>query len=508
MDILPPALNEPGWIRWLVDALVLPVLVVALVYGVRWAYLRIVVRASQSEETQEAHRQISRVVALVASVAAVILVWRLRLEELLGRTDAPAERREVLLDWLGGIVNLIIATAVLVLAILVMNAGARYGEARFHDWKEARKGVKVQGAVLMSPFRVRQFAVFAMKVARVVAVGVLLYAYVPLVLTFIPVTRPLSGRVVPVVLDPVRDLGLGFVNYLPRLLSLIVILIVVRLLFRFVGFLMTSVERGTIRVPGFDPEWADQTGRLARIILVLGTVMIVYPFLPGAGSEVFKGFSLFIGALFTFGASSSVSNLISGIILTYNRSFRLGDRIQIGGTTGDVITRGLFVTRLRTITNEEVMVPNNVALSGQVVNFSAGQRNGGVVVTVAAGIGYDVDWRRVHELMKAAAADTELVLDDPEPIVLQRALGDFAVSYELRAWIADPTTAPRAESDLRQHVLDRFHEAGVEIMTPVVNAIRNAGDRITPGDATTPDAETATSPTSAVLRFLGIPDPR
>ena len=203
------------------------------------------------------------------------------------------------------------------------------------------------------------------------------------------------------------------------------------------------------------------------------------------------------GALFTLGASSSVSNLISGIILTYTRSFRIDDRIQVGGTTGDVITRGLFVTRLRTIYNEEVTVPNVVALRGRVVNYSAASRAGGLALRVSAGIGYDVDWRQVHELMKAAAHDTEHIVDEPEPMILQQSLGDFAVSYELLAWTDDPKLSIRTASALRQSVIDRFNEAGVEIMTPVVNAVRNSAEPAIPESY-------VAAPAPSALRFLGL----
>jgi len=234
--------------------------------------------------------------------------------------------------------------------------------------------------------------------------------------------------------------------------------------------------------------------------VVLGTLMLVYSFRLGAGSELFKGFSLFVGALFTLGASSSVANVISGVTLTYTRSFRLGDRVQIGETIGDVTSKGLFVTRIRTRLNEEVTVPNMVALGGRVVNFSsAPERGEGLGLQVTAGIGYDVDWRQVHELMKAAAGETENILPEPAPYVMQNSLNDFAVEYILVAFTDQPKVMIQTRSALRQNVLDSFNEAGVEIMTPDVAALRNSVEPAIPA-AHVPDA------TSPVLRFLGIQD--
>ncbi len=497
MNALLEMIKETGILRWILDVFVIPLLVLFLIFGLRWVYLRATLREGVSEGGRRVRQQASEITGLLLSLAVVTLYWRSRLAVLAASTAGAAEERAILVDWLGGVTNAVIATVFLVLLLLGVNRTFHFAVSHVATWKEARTGVRMQGVVVFTPARVRQFIVLCIKIVRFVFVIALLYVYVPLVLSFIPATRSLAGQVVPLVIAPVRDLGLAFLRYLPRLVSMILIIIVVRYFLRILSFIMEAVERGAIRIPGFDAEWADQTERLAKIVVVLGTLMILYPFLPGAGSEVFKGFSLFVGALFTLGASSSVSNLISGVILTYTRSFRIGDRIQVGETTGDVITRGLFVSRLRTIYNEEVTVPNNVALGGRVVNYSSVGGREGLALRVSAGIGYDVEWRQVHDLMKSAALATEHILDDPAPIVIQNELGDFAVQYELVAWTDDPKSMVRTRSELRQNVLDRFNEAGVEIMTPNVNAVRNAKEPMIPA-ARLPAAQ------PPALRFLDL----
>jgi small-conductance mechanosensitive channel len=490
-------INEPGPVRLIVDIVLLPAIAVAITYGLRYTYLRIAFEEGQSEAAQRMRGQMSRMLAFIVSLTAVFFIWRIRLRNLAGRADVTDDQREILVEWFGGAVNAVIATALLIFLLIILGRVSRWATSRLRAWKEARTGVKVQGKTLMRASQVRQFAVLGLRIVRFVLTVGLFYIYVPLVLSFIPATRPLAGQVMPVVLGPVRNLALGIVGYLPRLASLILIIMMMRLVIRFVGVIMDAVGREEIRIPGFDPEWSEQTARLARVVLVLATVMIIYPFLPGAGSEVFKGFSLFVGALFTLGASSSVSNMISGIILTYTGSFRIGDRIRVADTTGDVIARGLFVTRIRTVYNEEITVPNNVALGGRVVNYSAARAAGGLALGVTAGIGYDVDWRQVHELMNAAAEGTEHIVNEPEPVVLQQSLGDFAVAYELMAWTDQPGDAIQIASALRQNVIDRFNEAGVEIMTPVVNAVRNSAQPAIPGDHVAQPAQPA-------LRFLGL----
>ncbi len=374
MDALLQWINEPGLIRWAVDIVALPL------------------------------------VAVLLSLTAVTMIWRYRLEDLAGRTQASVEQREVLVDWLGGAV-----IAMVILLLLGISRAFSYAVARLEAWREARKGVRLQGTVLITPLRVRHLAVLGMRIVRFVLTLALFYFYVPLLLSFIPATRPLAGHVMPVLIEPARDVGLSVVGYLPRLVSVILIIIAVHYFLRFLTFIMEAVGKEEIRIPGFDSEWADQTARPLKIVMILGTIMLIYPFLPGAGSQVFKGFSLFVGAMFTFGASSSVSNVISGVILTYTRSFRIGDRI----------------------------------------------------------------------------------LDEPEPTVLQKSLGEFAVEYELLATTDDPQLMVRTRSVLHQNVLDQFNQAGVEIMTPNVNAVRNSVEPAIPESYVTDTRQ-------PVLHFLGL----
>jgi len=500
MNSLLRLINEPGPIRWLVDLVVLPLLVVGVVYGVKAILLRFGPKVGEDDIGPNFFARTIQVLAPVLSLAGVAMVWHNRFADHAARSTGSSAQQQILIDWLRGIAMALLATIVLVLAIKGINSGIRALMHGYDSWARRKGGVKVQQTVLITPTRVRQLLTLALRIVRFVLVAMLLYVYIPTVLAFIPATQALAGRVIPMVLGPIQNIGMGILGYMPRLFSLILILIGVRYFLRLLGFFMEAVGREDITLPGFDAEWADQTERLLKIVVVLGTLMLIYPFLPGAGSELFKGFSLFVGAMFTLGASSSVANVISGVTLTYTRSFRLGDRVQIGETVGDVVSRGMFVTRLRTILNEEVTVPNTVALGGRVVNFSTAPARGeGLGLQVSAGIGYDVDWRQVHELMKTAAAQTEDILPEPAPFVLQNSLDDFAVEYILVAFTNQPKGMVRTRSALRQNVLDRFNEAGVEIMTPDVAALRNSAEPAIPPEHV-PDAA------PSMFRFLGLPN--
>jgi len=384
---------------------------------------------------------------------------------------------------LGTATKIVAYTLVLVTFFVLIQLTYRNLAARIDDWKPAEEGVKVQSAVLLSPERVRRMLTGALRVFRALLIFVLLYLYVPFILSAIPQTHELAGKVMPYLMAPVVTSGKAIWGYLPDFITLVVILVAGRYLIRLLRFSMVAIGAGGLKVEGFEAEWAEPTYKLGRMLIVFVVIMISYPYLPGSGSDVFKGFSLFLGALVTLGASSSIANVIAGIILTYTGSFRVGDRVKIGDTVGDVIEKKLFVTRLRTIYNEEVTVPNGVVMQTELVNYTASSKKGGLALTIEAGIGYDVDWRTVHELLKNAAGKTERILEEPEPFVLQHGLGDFAVQYKLVAFTDDARTAVKTVSELRQHALDEFNEAGVEIMTPMIHAVRNSPELATPKGA-------------------------
>jgi small-conductance mechanosensitive channel len=206
--------------------------------------------------------------------------------------------------------------------------------------------------------------------------------------------------------------------------------------------------------------------------VALAAVMI-FPYLPGADSDAFKGVSIFLGVLLSFGSSGAVSNVVAGAVLTYTNAFRPGDRVQIGETVGDVVERTMLVIRLRTIKNVDVTVPNAAALSSQMINYTAQANTRGLILHTTVTIGYDAPWRQVHQLLIDAARATEGLLQDPEPFVLQTGLDDFYVRYEVNAYTDRPSEMARTYSLLHQNIQDRFNQAEVEIMSPHYRALRD-----------------------------------
>lgn len=194
--------------------------------------------------------------------------------------------------------------------------------------------------------------------------------------------------------------------------------------------------------------------------------VLVFPYLPGSDSNIFKGVSVFVGVLFSLGSSSAISNMIAGLVITYMRPFKIGDRIKIADMTGDVIEKTLLVTRLRTIKNEEITIPNSAILSGNTTNFSVYSRNEGLIIYTTVTIGYDVPWRKMHEALMSAAMKTQLILSEPKPFVLQTSLDDFYVSYQINAYTREAGRKSRILSELHQNIQDECNNQGIEIMSP------------------------------------------
>jgi small-conductance mechanosensitive channel len=187
-----------------------------------------------------------------------------------------------------------------------------------------------------------------------------------------------------------------------------------------------------------------------------------------------------LGLLISLGSSSAINNIIAGLVITYMRPFKIGDRIKIGDVVGDVIEKTMLVIRIRTIKNEDVTVPNSTVLSNNTTNFSAEARGKGLIIYTTVTIGYDVPWKEMHQALINAALRTEGVLKDPPPFVLQTALNDFFVSYQLNAYVNDANRQPEIYSGIHQNIQDCCSEAGIEIMSPHYTSVRDGNTTTIP----------------------------
>jgi small-conductance mechanosensitive channel len=298
-------------------------------------------------------------------------------------------------------------------------------------------------------------------------------ATLTITLSFYSSTRAISLTVTRWIFAQLEMLGQSAVDYLPNLLVIAVIAIVTNYAIRLIRLIFSQIRKGDLKIPGFYPDWAEPTAKLIRMLLLVLALIVAFPYLPGATSPAFKGITIFVGVLLSLGSSSAVASAIAGVILTYMRSFLVGDWVQIGDTLGEVVERTLLVTRLLTPKAEVITIPNSTVMSGSVKNYSTEARKAGVIFYTAVSIGFDTPWRTVHQLLTSAALATEHVLQQPAPFVLQRSLDDFYVTYELNAYTDTPREVLNIYSDLHRNIQDKFNEAGVEICSPHLCSLRD-----------------------------------
>ncbi|NUN03978.1 MAG: mechanosensitive ion channel family protein [Bryobacteraceae bacterium] len=276
-------------------------------------------------------------------------------------------------------------------------------------------------------------------------------------------------------------IGASLFAFVPNLLSLGVIVGVAWFFTRVVERFAEAVAQGHLKLSWLHADLARPTRRIVTFFIWVVALVMGHPYLPGSESRAFQGVAVVFGVLISLGSSSVVGNALAGLVLTYSRAYRTGDRIRIGDTVGDVVELGPFNTRLRTTKDEEVIVPNAVVMGGSVVNYSRFAHDGGVQISAKVTIGYDAPWRTVHRLLVTAAARTQAILPAPAPYVLQTSLDDFYVSYEVRAYCDRPRELHLVSAELNQNIQDTFFAEGVEICSPHYEAFRDGNASTIPG---------------------------
>lgn len=340
-------------------------------------------------------------------------------------------------------------------------------------------------------FRYRQWEFFQMdrlewvlgffiRALRIVTFVLLALTYTSVVLGLFSWTKGWSEVLFSAIFGPVRSVLKSILDYIPNLLFIIVMVAFAYYASAFCKFFFEQVERGKITLNGFNRDWSSTTYKIIRFLLIVFTTVVAFPYLPGANSEAFKGVSLFLGILFSLGSTSIVANIVAGVVLTYMLPFRIGDRVQIGDTVGDVIEKNLLVTRIKTVKNVIVTIPNSSILNNQIVNYSSSITNDPIILHTKITLGYELPWKKVHETLVRAALKSENVLKDPKPFVLQTNLGDFSIEYELNAYSDKPHLQARTYSALHQNIQDECAKVGIEILSPTYHAIRSGRESTIP----------------------------
>ncbi len=270
--------------------------------------------------------------------------------------------------------------------------------------------------------------------------------------------------------DQLTTLGGRFLERLlasiPGFLMVVLIFFLTRGTVRVVDQLLASFEQSEDEDEVLGKDTARATRRIAGLMIWIAGIIIAYPYIPGSDSPAFKGIGVLLGLMVSIGSSGFVNQLMSGFVVLYSGAVRSGEFVRVGEIEGTVSEIGLLSTRVRTARREFVSVPNAVLISRETFNFTRRDAEGLCEFSTAVTIGYDAPWRRVHELLLGAAARTRGIRDQPPPRVLQTALSDFYVEYELRFVPADPSHKGQVLSDLHQQIQDGFHDAGLQIMSP------------------------------------------
>jgi small-conductance mechanosensitive channel len=359
----------------------------------------------------------------------------------------------------------VLAGAALAVALLLFLMRRLRGllERRLQRRLEA---IRIQSFELVRLERLHRALRAAPRAVTALGIAVIAILALQIVLGLFPWTRHIARRLAGWIVAPLETMAAGVAAKIPDLIFLAVLFLVIRFVLRVLRLFFDAIGRKDVVFAEFDPEWAEPTFKLVRLAVIAFAVVVAYPYIPGSNTAAFKGVSLFLGIVFSLGSSSAISNIIAGYTMTYRRAFRIGDRVRIGGVTGDVSRIRLQVTHLTTPKNEEVIVPNSTILNSEVVNYSSFARSKGLILHTKVGIGYETPWRQVEAMLRLAAERTPGLLREPSPFILLTDLGDFAVVYELNVHCEEPRDMFPIRSALHRNILDVFNEYGVQIMTP------------------------------------------
>jgi small-conductance mechanosensitive channel len=399
-------------------------------------------------------------------------------------------------SWSALVKDILIAILVLSLLIIILYYITRLFrviKAKIQRQRGKKiKGLKIRDYEILDAEHEATALVVLLRILKWIIIIPLVYTSLVILFDIFPWTGGFSGKLLSYFLDPIKNILYSIWIYLPNLFTIIVLIIVFRYLLRILYFFKTEIERGSLKIPGFYVDWANPTFQIIRILMFAFMLIIIFPYLPGSDSPIFKGVSVFLGVLFTFGSAGALGNIVSGIVLTYMRAYKIGDRVQIGEVTGDVVEKSLLVTRIKTIKNEIVSIPNSSVMSNHTKNYSNADTLHQLILHTSVTIGYDTPWRHIHELLIKAALATDLIEHDPAPFVFQNKLDDFYVSYQINAFTNAPNQQHITYSLLHQNIQDAFNEAGVEIMSSHYSNIRD-GNKITVPDEHLPKDYTAPS---------------
>ena len=288
------------------------------------------------------------------------------------------------------------------------------------------KSISIKNYPLLDTHRLGVVILFVLNLVRLSLILFILLVGLGFMFSFFPETQAFTYTALGFIWNPLSDILQSAVAYLPKLFKIIVIVICFHYLLKLVRYFADEVASGRLKINGFYADWAMPTHTILRVLLYSFMFVMIWPLLPNSDSEIFQGVSVFIGLVVSLGSTSVVGNVMAGLVMTYMRPFHVGDYIRYGDTEGEVIT-----------------------------------------------IGYDEPWHKIERLLLEAADKTDGIKRSPRPYVRITTLDDFYVEYEINGCTERAKTLPAVYSALHQNILDTMHGAGVEIMSPHIQARRD-----------------------------------
>jgi small-conductance mechanosensitive channel len=359
------------------------------------------------------------------------------------------------------------ATAIFIVLVLLLRFLRRFLETRLVGLTHRiASRLEAGGRFFVPLLWLTEAVTWAVRIAIVLSDIMVAYVWLAYVLRQFAWTRPWGEELGHFLFSSARAFGAGTLRQIPDLAIVVFIALLTRFLVKVSDAFFDAVEGGRLKVSEALVETAKPTRRIAASVLWVFALIMAYPYLPGSGTEAFKGVSVVLGVMISLGSTTIVGQLFSGFMLLYARVFKVGDFVRIGDVEGTVDAQGLFATKITTPWNDEMAIPNSVVASSTLRNYSRSKSPDGPLLSTRVTIGYDAAWRQVEALLLLAAERTEGLKKAPAPFVRHWSLADFYVEYELNAHIERPVERVSVLTALHASIQDAFNEHGVQIMSP------------------------------------------
>ncbi|MCL2073278.1 MAG: mechanosensitive ion channel family protein [Marinilabiliaceae bacterium] len=313
-----------------------------------------------------------------------------------------------------------------------------------------------------------KFVVFLGNILRWILILLQLLITVPILFSIFPQTKEFANILFGYILTPAKSIFFSIIEYIPNLFIIAIIWLSIRYLVKGLQYVAKEISSERLKITGFFADWAMPTFHILKFLLYAFMIAMVYNYLPGSDEGAFQGVSIFIGLIVSLGSTSVVANVMAGLVITYMRPFKVGDRIKLNDVVGNVLEKTPFVTRLKTPKNEVITIPNSLIMTSHTTNYSASARDFGLILHSNVSIGYDIGWKQAHELLIKAAKLTDGIIQDREPFVLDLKLDDYYNTYQINVYISDADMMPKILTALHSNIQDIFTAEGISLDLPML----------------------------------------